>query len=78
MEWVAMPFGLYNAFATVQRMMSDIMRDFLHKVFTVYLDDVCAYCRTMEKHLEHVHLVLQRFNEEGLKLRMKNCFFGLR
>jgi hypothetical protein len=27
--------------------------------------------------LEHLGLVLQRFKEEGLKLRLKKCFFGL-
>jgi hypothetical protein len=27
--------------------------------------------------MEHMYLVLQCFNEEGLKLRLKKCFFGL-
>jgi hypothetical protein len=77
MEWVAMPFGLCNARAPFQRMMNDILRDFLHKFVIVYLDDVCIYSRTLEEHLEHLRLVLQRFKEEGLKLRLKKCFFGL-
>jgi hypothetical protein len=77
MEWVAMPFGLCNAPATFQRMMNDILRDFLHKFVTVYLDDVCIYSRTLEEHLEHQRFVLQRFKEESLKLRLKKCFFGL-
>jgi hypothetical protein len=77
MEWVAMPFELCNALATFQRMMNDILRDFLHKFVTVYLDGVCIYSRTMEKHLEHLRLVLQLFTEEGLKLCLKKCFFGL-
>jgi hypothetical protein len=77
MEWVAMPFGLCNAHATFHRMMNDILRDFLHKFVTVYLDDVCIYSRTMEEHLEHLRLMLQLFKEEGLKLRLKKCFFGL-
>jgi hypothetical protein len=73
-----MPFGLCNAPATLQRMMNDILRDFLHKFVTVYLDDVCIYSRTLEEHLEHLLLVLQRFKQEGLKLRLnKKCFFGL-
>jgi hypothetical protein len=77
MEFVAMPFGMCNAPATFQRMMNDILRDFLHKFVTVHLDDVCIYSRTLEEHMEHLRLVLQRFKEEGLKLRLKKCFFGL-
>jgi hypothetical protein len=38
---------------------------------------VCVFSRTLEERLEHMSLVLQRFKEEGLKLRLK-CFFGLR
>jgi hypothetical protein len=77
MECVAMPFGLCNASYTFQRMMNDILRDFLHKFVTVYLDDVCIHSRTLEEHLEHLCIVLQQFKEEGLKLRLKKCFFGL-
>jgi small nuclear ribonucleoprotein (snRNP)-like protein len=58
-------------------MMNDILRDSLHKLVIVYFDDVCIYSRTLEEHLEHMNLVLQRFKEEGLKLLLKKCFFGL-
>jgi hypothetical protein len=77
MEWVAMPFGLCNNIATFQRMMNAILRDLLHKFVTAYLDDVCVFNRTYEEHLHQLRLVLQRFKEEGLKLRLKKCFFGL-
>jgi hypothetical protein len=77
MEWVAMPFGLCNALATSRSMINDILRDFLHKFISVYLDDVCALIRTLKEHLEYVRLVLQRFKEEGLNLCLKKCFFGL-
>jgi hypothetical protein len=76
-EWVAMPFGLCSAQATFQRMMNDILRDYLHKFVHVYLDDGCIHTRTLEEHLQHLRLVLHRFKEEGLKLRLKKCFFGL-
>jgi hypothetical protein len=44
------------ALATFQRKWTDILRDFLDKFVTVYLDDV--FSRTLEEHLEHMRLVL--------------------
>jgi hypothetical protein len=58
-------------------MMNDILRDFLHKFVIVYLDNVCIYNRILEEHVEHLRLVLQRLKEEGFKLRLKKCLFGL-
>jgi hypothetical protein len=77
MEWVAIPCGLCNAPSTFHKMMNDILRDFLHKFVIIYLDDVCIYSRTHEEHMQHMRLVLQRFKEEDLKLRLKKFFFGL-
>jgi hypothetical protein len=55
--------------------------DTLYKLIfdTVYkfYDYVCIYSRTPEEHLEHLRLVLRRFKEEGLTLRLRKCFFGL-
>jgi hypothetical protein len=76
MVWIAMPFVLSNAQATFQRMMNDILLEFILKFVTVYLDGVCVYNRTMEERLEHLRVVLPRFKEEGLKLRPKKCFVG--
>jgi hypothetical protein len=72
-----MPFGLCNIHTTFQRMINDILREFLPKFVTVFRVGVCIYIRTLEEHLEHLRLVLQRFKEEDLKLRLKKCFFGL-
>jgi hypothetical protein len=77
MKWVAMPFGLCHAPSTFKRMMNDILRDFLHKFVTVYLDDVCIYRRTRDEHLEHLRMVLQRFKDGGFISRLKKCFLGL-
>jgi hypothetical protein len=71
MEWVGMPFGLCNAPYTFHRMINDILGA------TFYLDDVCVYTRTLEKHLEHMRLVLQRVKDEGLKLHLTKHFYGL-
>jgi hypothetical protein len=48
-----------NAPAIFQRMMNDILRDFLHKLVTVYVDDVGVYNRTLQEHHEQLRLELQ-------------------
>jgi hypothetical protein len=54
-------------------MMSKILGYYLHKFVTVYLDDARIYRRTQEEQ----RLVLQPFKEEGMKLRVKKCLFGV-
>ena len=76
-EWVAMPFGLTNAPATFQRMINDILKPFLRKFVTVYLDDICIYSNNYDDHIEHLRLVLAKLNEHNLKLQLKKCFFGM-
>jgi hypothetical protein len=56
--------------------MNDTPRDLLHnKLVIVYLDDAFVYSRAMDEYMEHLRL--QRFKEEGWKLRLKECFLGL-
>jgi hypothetical protein len=57
--------------------MNDMLRDFLHEFAIVCVDDVCVYNHTLAEDQKHMRLVLQRFKEEGLKLRLKKYFFGL-
>jgi hypothetical protein len=54
-------------------MMNDFLRDFLHNFSIVYLDDVRVYSHTMDEHMEHFRLVLQRAKEEDLKTRLKSA-----
>jgi hypothetical protein len=65
MEWDAMPLGMCNTLAKFHRMMNDIMCDFLHKLVTVYPDDVYVHCRTRGEHMEHMRLVLQLLRRRG-------------
>jgi hypothetical protein len=64
MNRFAVPFDMCNALATFQRMLNDILGDFLHKLNIVNLDDLCVCNRTLEDHMEHLHLVLQSFKED--------------
>jgi hypothetical protein len=66
MKWVAMRFGLCNAPATLQRMMNEILRYFLLvRVRNILIDHFCIYYnRTLEEHMAHICITLQRLKEE--------------
>lgn len=42
-EYLVMPFGLTNTPAVFQRMVNDILRDFLNRFVFIYLDDILIY-----------------------------------
>ncbi|KAF9763057.1 Retrovirus-related Pol polyprotein from transposon 17.6 [Nosema granulosis] len=76
-EFVKMPFGLVNGPATFQRIMNNILRDFINKFVVVYMDDILIYSKSREDHKEHVRRVMDRLRSKGLVLNENKCEFEL-
>ena len=72
-----MPFGLYNAPATFQRLMNHVLQDYLSKFVAVYLDDIIIYSKNFEQHLDHINQVFQSLRQANLKIKLKKCKFCL-
>ena len=70
-----MPFGLCNAPATFQRLMTNCLGELSYLMCLVYLDDVVIYLSTQEKHLECLQAVVEPFCLHELKLRPSKCEF---
>ena len=72
-EYKYMPFGLRNAGATFQRFMDNL---FMNCAFTfVYLDDILIFSESEEEHLEHLDIVMNILQQNGLKLNIDKCQF---
>ena len=63
-EFKVMPFGLTNAPSAFQRLMQGLLTSLNppdgSAFVSVYTDDILIYSRTMEEHLTHLRLVLDR------------------
>ncbi|GJP45521.1 hypothetical protein CLOM_g4910 [Closterium sp. NIES-68] len=64
-EYLVMPFGLFNAFATFHAEMNHILRPFLDECVAVYLDDILIYSRDMKQHVKHLRRVLKFFDDNN-------------
>ena len=71
-----MPMGALNSSATMQALMSLILRGLPPEHIICFLDDILVASSTMEEHLEHLDLVLGALGRAGLKLNPKKCLFA--
>jgi len=72
-EWNVMPFGLCNAPATFEKMMSDMLQGLLWFTCLVYLDDIIVFGRTWIECKNRLQTVFDRLNGYGLKLKPSKC-----
>jgi len=74
LEMLVMGFGLYNALVLFSRLMNHVMEHYINKSVIVYIADICIYSETREHHIEHLWLVLQKFREHQLFIKLaKKC-----
>jgi len=74
-KWLVMPFGLSNAPNTFMRLMNEMLKEYIGKFVIVYLDDILIFRRTREEHLQHVHKVLEKLQQNKLLINLKKCTF---
>ena len=76
--WNSMPFGLMNAPATFQSLMSSIFLQINWRYVLCYIDDIVVFSSTFEMHMQQLAEVFQRLREAGLKLSPSKCSFAKR
>lgn len=76
-----MPFGLMNAPAMFQALVSDVLRDLINRYVFVYLDDILIFSekkkpkKKQQEHVIHVSALLQRLLENKLFVKAEKCTF---
>ena len=73
-EFNVMPFGLSNAPAVFQELMSVVLQG-LGDFAIAYLDDILVFSPTLEDHLKHLDVIFGRLRKHDLRLKLKKCNF---
>jgi hypothetical protein len=75
-EFKRMPFGLCNAVATFQRLMTSVIADVKNlygNLVLIYVDDILIATRTIDEHLDRLDEVFGILRYAGIKLKAKKC-----
>ena len=72
-EYVKVPFGLAQAPAYFQELMTGVLKDLPFAM--AYLDDIIIYSSTAEEHLEHIRTVFEKLPDAKLSMKLSKCHF---
>ena len=72
-EYVKVPFGLAQAPAYFQELMTGILKGF--HFATAYLDDIIIFSNTPQEHLSHIRKVFEKLISAKLSMKMSKCNF---
>ena len=72
-EYVKVPFGLAQAPAYFQELMTGILKDFYFAI--AYLDNIIIFSTTAEEHLSHIKQVFEKLHTVKLSMKFSKCHF---
>lgn len=72
-EYTVLSFGLCNAPASFQALMTDIFRAYLDQWLVIFIDDLCAWDSDLDTHVEHLEIILSTLREHKLYIKESKC-----
>ena len=72
-EYMKVPFGLAQALAYFQELMTGILKDFPFAI--AYIDDIIMFSKTPLEHLSHIRMVFEKLKSVNLSMKKSKCSF---
>ena len=76
-HYTVMPFGLKNAKAIYQRMMTRMFRDKIGRMVEVYIDDMVVKSKQESRHVEDLQGTFEVLRQHKLRLNTEKCVFSV-
>ena len=76
-HYTVMPFGLKNARATYELMMTRMFRDKIGRMVEVYIDDMVVKSKQESRHIEDLQGTFEVLWQHKLRLNAEKCAFGI-
>jgi hypothetical protein len=73
-----MPFGLFNALSTFERLTERVLQGLRWHTCFVYIDDVVLFSKNEMQLLERMEEVFRRLKDAGLKVKPRRCILFTR
>ncbi len=70
-----MSFELTNVLTTYQKIINNVLRQYLNRFIIAYLNNIMIYSKILKKHVSYVSKVLKCLNIKNLHLKLKKCEF---
>jgi len=70
-----MLFELKNVLVIFQRLINNMLKEYLDDFVITYLDDILIYSDDLETHCSHVHKILKKLNERALYVKKSKSRF---
>ena len=75
-QFKRLSFGLKNSGIAFQKMMQQILSQFMSNNIIIYIDDVLILSETFDEHLILLEKVLTTLGKFGIKIKLKKCEFA--
>jgi hypothetical protein len=57
------------------RLINEVLRAFIGKFMVVYFDDILIYSKSIDEHIDHLHVVFNTLHDAHLFCNLKKCTF---
>ncbi len=70
-----MSFELTNVLTICQKIINNILRQYLNRFIIAYLNDIIIYSKTLKEYISYIFKILKCLDIKNLHFKSKKCEF---